>query len=163
MPIFAIPEFTGEYRWLSNFWPCAINVSGDTFPSVENAYQSAKTLFAHQEFLTCSPAEAKRLGRELPVTAPKWDTVRIVTMDFMLREKFKAGTELAEQLLATGSKDIIEGNRWGDTFWGVCDGKGRNHLGKLIMTIRSELRLQRKIQLNTAYGTISTILGVNEP
>lgn len=32
-----------------------------------------------------------------------------------------------------------EGNTWGDKFWGVCDGEGENHLGKLLMEVRAEL------------------------
>ena len=33
----------------------------------------------------------------------------------------------------------VEGNNWNDTFWGVCRGKGRNELGKVLMKVRSEL------------------------
>jgi predicted NAD-dependent protein-ADP-ribosyltransferase YbiA (DUF1768 family) len=32
--------------------------------------------------------------------------------------------------------EIVEENSWGDTFWGVSGGKGRNELGKLLMKIR---------------------------
>jgi len=28
------------------------------------------------------------------------------------------------------------GNHWGDRYWGVCDGKGENNLGKIQMGIR---------------------------
>lgn len=31
---------------------------------------------------------------------------------------------------------IIEVNNWGDTYWGVCNGIGDNHLGKILMKIR---------------------------
>jgi predicted NAD-dependent protein-ADP-ribosyltransferase YbiA (DUF1768 family) len=43
-------------------------------------------------------------------------------------------------LLETGDAELIEGNDWGDTFWGVCGGKGNNFLGKLLMEVRKELR-----------------------
>ena len=34
----------------------------------------------------------------------------------------------------------MEGNTWGDRFWGVDGGEGENHLGGLLMKIRLELR-----------------------
>ena len=43
---------------------------------------------------------------------------------------------LKDQLLATGDVELIEGNDWGDEFWGVCCGKGSNNLGKLLMLVR---------------------------
>jgi hypothetical protein len=42
-------------------------------------------------------------------------------------------------LLLTGDEELIEGNFWGDVFWGVCNGVGKNHLGKILMEVRSEL------------------------
>lgn len=48
---------------------------------------------------------------------------------------------LSEMLEATGDAELIEGNHWGDTFWGVCNGVGQNNLGKLLMAIRSENRM----------------------
>lgn len=43
-------------------------------------------------------------------------------------------------LLKTGDEELVEGNTWGDTFWGVCKGKGRNELGKILMKVREEFR-----------------------
>ena len=42
-------------------------------------------------------------------------------------------------LLATGKATLVEGNSWGDTFWGVCRGKGKNMLGKILMRVRKRL------------------------
>ena len=47
---------------------------------------------------------------------------------------------LKEMLLATGNEELIEGNLWNDTYWGVCNGKGQNKLGKILMRVREELR-----------------------
>ena len=49
------------------------------------------------------------------------------------------GAIQSEMLLATDDMEIIEGNVWGDTFWGVCDGKGENNLGKVLMEVRQHL------------------------
>ena len=56
----------------------------------------------------------------------------------LLRNKFSE-PDLAARLLATGSTELIEGNNWNDTFWGVCRGRGRNMLGQLLMEVREEI------------------------
>jgi predicted NAD-dependent protein-ADP-ribosyltransferase YbiA (DUF1768 family) len=61
-------------------------------------------------------------------------------MRSLLRQKF-AHPSMRERLLATGDEELIEGNWWGDTFWGVCNGEGQNQLGKLLMRVRHESRL----------------------
>ena len=55
-------------------------------------------------------------------------------------EKFSCNFYLLHKLLTTGDAKIVEGNTWGDTFWGVCGGVGENHLGKVLMRIRAELQ-----------------------
>ena len=46
------------------------------------------------------------------------------------------------KLLDTGDEYIMEGNWWGDKFWGIClkTNTGNNNLGKLIMQIRNTLK-----------------------
>ena len=135
-----ILEFQGEHRWLSNFWPAKVEIYGTVYPTVENAYQAAKTHSPNRDpFLTCTPGQAKRLARELQIRSD-WEEVKVYVMRRLISQKFAPGTELAEKLLDTGDCKIVEGNRWGDTFWGVCRGHGQNTLGKLIMEQRQNLR-----------------------
>ena len=49
---------------------------------------------------------------------------------------------LKSKLLSTGDCLLEEGNWWGDKFWGVDikTREGENHLGKIIMQVREELR-----------------------
>jgi predicted NAD-dependent protein-ADP-ribosyltransferase YbiA (DUF1768 family) len=61
-------------------------------------------------------------------------------MNWGVREKFK-NEELAQLLIDTDDHELIEGNWWHDYFWGVCNGKGENHLGKILMDVREELKL----------------------
>jgi len=142
----AIDRFIGPYRVYSNFWPCSIILSGDLYPSVEYAYQAAKSLdpvYRRMIRSALSPGKAKRLGRSVNLRAD-WSEVRLPTMRGLVRQKFAlrpAGNlALRVQLAATYPARLVEGNSWGDTFWGVCDGVGENHLGRLLMEIRNENR-----------------------
>jgi predicted NAD-dependent protein-ADP-ribosyltransferase YbiA (DUF1768 family) len=66
--------------------------------------------------------------------------VKVDVMRDLIAQKFAVGSELADRLLATGDQELVEGNTWGDTFWGVCDGVGENWLGRLLMERRAALR-----------------------
>jgi ribA/ribD-fused uncharacterized protein len=137
-----ILEFRGEYRWLSNFWPAAVVLDGIEYPTVEHAYQAAKTLDrAARECLRSEPrpGQVKRLGRGL-LQREDWAQVKLEVMANLLRQKFEHA-ELRNRLLATGTRQLVEGNTWGDTFWGVCRGEGQNWLGRLLMEIREECRV----------------------
>ncbi len=142
-----IDSFQGDNRFLSNFWPVPIVFEGVMYNSVEHAYVAAKSLdpeFRQRIAASVKPGEAKRLGRGVSLR-PDWEDVKLVLMEGFLRQKFAEPnlTEtayLAEKLLATGEQELVEGNHWGDTFWGVCKGVGDNNLGKLLMKIRADLR-----------------------
>jgi DNA-binding NtrC family response regulator len=66
-------------------------------------------------------------------------------MEELLMIKF-GGKEplLTRALLATGEAALIEGNSWNDTFWGVYNGSGENHLGRLLVKVREELVRQKQ-------------------
>lgn len=136
-----INDFRGEYRWMSNFHLCTVTYDGVTYPSTENAYQAAK--FEDDDFrarfVNCTPAESKKLGRSTGMVA-NWDGIRLNVMEKLLRQKFAPGTVLAQKLLDTGDEELVEGNWWNDTYWGVCRGVGENNLGKLLMKLRRELK-----------------------
>lgn len=137
-----ISEFQGKYRWLSNFWPCEVILDGEKYSSVELAYVAAKTLDKNirSQIQECkTPGQAKRFGRTLKLRND-WDNIKLFIMEDLLRQKFAKRSELGNKLIATGEQQLIEGNNWGDRFWGVCRGRGLNHLGKLLMKIRNEIR-----------------------
>jgi predicted NAD-dependent protein-ADP-ribosyltransferase YbiA (DUF1768 family) len=60
-------------------------------------------------------------------------------MEGLVRQKFSKDPVLRQRLLDTGDQDLVEGNTWGDTFWGVCRGQGSNWLGRILMDVRAEL------------------------
>ncbi len=136
-----IDGFHGEYGWLSNFHPCVIYYEGQRFKSVEHAYAAAKTLDLELRELVaqCPTAgKAKRLGRKLQLRAD-WGEVKLNLMRKFLKQKF-LNPVLGSKLILTGDTELVEGNTWGDTYWGVCQGVGENNLGKLLMEIRNNLR-----------------------
>jgi ribA/ribD-fused uncharacterized protein len=139
MPHDEIDEFQGEYRWLSNFWVARVELDGVFYPTVENAYQAAKAPPGSREpFVSCTPTQAKKMGRVFEVE--DWPARKVGVMRALLAEKFAHGTPMAERLLATGAARLVEGNAWGDVFWGVCKGRGENMLGRLLMARRDVLR-----------------------
>ena len=136
-----IDSFKDGFAFLSNFEADLIRYKGMTFRSVEHAYQAAKGMtISDMELVRDAPTAgaAKRLGRKIQMR-PDWEQVKIPLMMNFLRQKFGCLSRKAE-LLSTGNHELIEGNTWGDTFWGVCDGKGENWLGKCLMHIRKELQ-----------------------
>jgi len=136
-----INSFSGNYEFLSNFFPCLIRFEMDTYSSVEHAYQAAKTDELDQRKIireTRFASEAKRMGKHVKLR-PNWDEIKLDIMEQLLKEKFTKQNELGRWLLKTGNIELVEGNWWGDTYWGVFDGIGENHLGKLLMKIRQEL------------------------
>lgn len=140
----AIESFQGDYRWLSNFWPAEVEYEGLTYPTVEHAYQAAK--FAAESGLRQeirghpSPGRAKRTARTfVDLMLPDYGERKVEVMEALLRQKFSL-PHLRALLEATGDEEIVEGNTWGDVFWGVCKGKGKNHLGQLLMKIRGEMQ-----------------------
>jgi ribA/ribD-fused uncharacterized protein len=135
-----IDSFKGENRFLSNFWPAEVQLLGMKFPTVEHAYVAAKTtdLEKRAEIQKVSTAgQVKRLGRTLTLRED-WDEIKLSVMEDLVRQKFQH-PELAALLLATGDQELVEGNTWGDTFWGVCFDVGCNHLGLILMKVRDEL------------------------
>ncbi len=135
-----IRKFSGHYSFLSNFFPCIVEHEGIVYPSVENAYQASKSLdpAIRKQFTNLSAGHAKKLGQRIKCRED-WNDVKIDIMRELLIKKFSQ-PKLKTLLLMTESDDLMEGNTWGDTFWGVYRGKGENWLGKLLMEVRNEIR-----------------------
>jgi ribA/ribD-fused uncharacterized protein len=135
-----VVSFDGDERFLSNFYPSPVELGGVTYPTVENAYQAAKTASQNRgPFVSCSPGEAKKLGRTVELVS-NWDEIKERVMEKLLYRKFYDNPELGRKLDATGDMYLMEGNTWGDTYWGMCDGVGKNRLGALLMYVRGQLR-----------------------
>lgn len=142
-----IDSFTGKYRFLSNFYLYDRDeyfiYDGISYISNEHLYQAMKfedinirkLIAGHKigglkKFVKAIEDEHRRKD---------WLDISIQVMEIGLRYKFSL-LRFKKLLLETGDEELIEGNTWGDTFWGVYNGVGENHLGKLLMKIRKEIK-----------------------
>ena len=143
--LFIIDKFRGKHWFLSNFYP------GDK-TSLEHKFQLSKVNIRkkdHNKWIEKignaeAPREARRLGKyKLPKELIwfDWETRKVKVMLDLLFEKF-SHKKLKKKLLKTGNAQLIEGNSWGDKFWGVDEetGEGSNILGRLLMIVREVYR-----------------------
>jgi len=136
------------YNWFSNMEPLdtPFTFKGVTYNTVENFYQAMKLpynrLDLRAEIAAMPPHKAKTAIRNKSkyLWRDSWDKeVSLAVMRHALRIKFAPGTSWYTKLMETEG-EIVEWNNWGDVFWGkTLDGKGENHLGKILMEIRDGL------------------------
>jgi ribA/ribD-fused uncharacterized protein len=133
-----ITSFSRQYFFLSNFYRRQFRYNGMTFPTSEHAFQWSKaaTVDGALQILDAkTPGDAKKLGK-LIIKRPDWETKFSIWNQDQITQN-----QLAQKLVETGNAELVEGNNWGDTFWGQCPlGNGENMLGKLLMKVRSEIR-----------------------
>lgn len=145
-----IDAFRGPHASLSNFFPVKIKFEGLEYPSVEHAFQAAKTLDEGARALVAQApgaGAAKKIGKALGIQRKHWaEVVRFEVMEELLGLKFNKclHPDLVSDLLATGDAVLVEGNHWHDNVWGscMCDKCGRrgaNALGRMLMKLRAEL------------------------
>ena len=154
-----INEFRGKYYFLSNFYSCKVEWEGLTYENNEAAFQSAKCIKLEQRknFLGLDPSSAKRKGRRVKLR-DDWEEVKDQIMYEIVLNKFSQNEELRKKLIATGDEYLEEGNTWHDTYWGVCNGKGKKidkviknktweqevkEESKILMQVREELKLDK--------------------
>lgn len=136
-----ITSFSGKYFFLSNFYPCQVEFESIIYPSSEHAYMAAKTVdvSVRKTILNIeTPGKVKQFGKTIELRS-NWNNLRLHFMDLIVKSKF-SNSDLMEMLDETKGYELIEGNTWGDKFWGQSPlGVGRNELGKLLMSIRDDI------------------------
>ena len=134
-----IDNFTGKNYFLSNFSHSKIKMNGLIFDNGEAAFHSHKDPSRASEFVGLNPSAAKKLGRNVKLRED-WEEVKDNIMYQVTVAKFSQNIHLKERLLATGDKDLVEGNNWNDKYWGVCDGEGKNLFGRILVLTRNYLK-----------------------
>ena len=136
-PTVLIDAFVGKYRFLSNYYQEFVSYNGINYCNTEAAFQAQKCPERAKEFSELAPNEAKRLGRQVKLREG-WDMIKDQVMYEIVKAKFLQHPTLKHKLLNTGSAKLVEGNDWGDTYWGQVNGVGRNMLGRILMRIRED-------------------------
>jgi ribA/ribD-fused uncharacterized protein len=130
------------YEFLSNFYRSTVAYEGILYPTVEHAYQASKSSSKQTRELIKkaeTPYSAKRLGKSIELRQG-WAEEKINIMKLLIHEKFE-NPFIRWKLKDTAPLSLINENRWNDKFWGVCNGVGENHLGKILMEVREEIIL----------------------
>lgn len=143
---------------LSQWWLADFVVGGVTYPSAEHWMMAEKArLFGDDAVLdrivaAQSPAEAKKLGRAIRGFVPaQWDEQKYAIVQAGNWHKFRQHPALAEFLLATGERVLVEASPV-DAIWGIglaadaadaenpARWRGPNLLGFALMEVRDQLR-----------------------
>lgn len=140
-----INSFLNENYFLSNYYEAPVKYDGILYQNNEAAFQAQKCADKadRQSFAGLNPTAARHLGRKIPLRKD-WEQVKIPLMREIVQAKFEQNPQLREMLLATGGAYLEEGNTWGDRTWGTVNGIGANHLGRILMDVREELRMLEK-------------------
>lgn len=146
-----IASFSGLCRFLSNFFIAFflvdVGFGPQRYASVEHAFQAAKAATKEGHDLIAAaptPGHAKRMGRVVKLRED-WEQVREDIMYRCVQAKFVQNTGLRVALLRTNTRELIEGNTWGDRIWGCvwnsnnARWEGQNLLGQTLMRVRAEL------------------------
>ena len=134
----------GEHGCFSNFAHYPIRLHGRTWPTVEHFFQAQKfpdTDYEETIRLARSPAKAKGMGRTRRFRLRRdWEQVKNGIMREAVLAKFTQHGDIRAVLLATGDAVIVEDSPT-DDYWGIgAHGGGRNKLGKILMSVRDQLR-----------------------
>ncbi len=142
------------YGCFSNFSPHPIEIQGTYWPTVEHYYQAQKFVGSEEAIIIPSihgaptPEEAAALGRHGRKLRSDWEMVKTDVMRAAVLKKFSTHTEIQKVLLVTGDEVLVE-NSPTDYFWGCgADKTGQNHLGKILMSVREEIRQLLSLSVN---------------
>lgn len=140
-----IDSFRGQYRFLSNYYfaPMKFQVHGIIYVAKSNEhYFQAHKATNRRDFeavLNCNTGkQAKFTGRTIQCRAD-WYPIRDRIMYDGVVIKFTQNAGLKHSLIQTYPHELVEGNTWGDTYWGKCNGQGQNKLGLILMVVRNQL------------------------
>ena len=138
MEVKDILGFRGKYGFLSNMYMIDIEIDGIVYKSSEHYYMAMKTtndVYRQKIMDAPNSPKAKRIAAKIPLRTDWEEKYKNQTMLVALVNKFRI-PEMRDKLLATGNSYIEETNHWNDVYWGVCNGEGKNMLGKMLMFVR---------------------------
>ena len=134
-----IKSLTNEYKPLSNYFEAKFEFKGIKYRNVINAFvaQFFENETQQRVIAGSIPSRAQTLLKSAPLKMTEEE--QLALMHDIIMEKVKAHKEIKE-LLLNSEGEIINNVSWDDTFWGVMNGEGKNHTGKILESIREELK-----------------------
>lgn len=136
--------YENEFYVFSNFSSFMLEWKGKLYMTSEHVYHSEK--FEDEEIKeqirnTRSAHDAMKLAQaNEDKYRADWGDIELKVMKDILRAKVEQHPYVKKKLLQSGDKELIE-DSWRDAFWGWGPDKdGKNHLGKLWMEVREEIR-----------------------
>lgn len=158
-----ITKFRGYNYYMSNRSDYKVSFFGLDYDRSENAFQAMKCINKSQREVFCKMIfkEAKKLGKRVNCRTD-WNSIRKDVMFNILLCKFVQHRDIREKLIATCDIPLIEGNVWGDTYWGVCNGVGLNNMGKTLMNVREFLSPYKNPKYIYAKDLDVVIIKLNE-
>lgn len=143
-----IKEFKNQYFFLSNFYEYPIYYNKLVFCNAEAAFQAQKVINEKNQykFINLNASQARKLGKTVQLRK-NWEEIKDNVMYEIVKRKFTINKELQQKLLETKEEELVEGNWWHDTYWGVDSktGIGQNKLGKILMKVREEVKSSNAI------------------
>jgi len=142
--------------YLSNWYPCELEISGFKYNCVEQFMMACKAnVFGDISTLAQimhepKPSRQKRLGKQvLGFTDETWDLHKEEVVYQGCMAKFEQNPELLEKLVSTNGKHLVEASPY-DRIWGIGfsdtdperldENKwGLNLLGKILMKVREDI------------------------
>jgi hypothetical protein len=144
---------TSECDWMRNdyYTASAVVIGGISFPTIEHAYQAAKTTNTDKkrEISLCwFTKEARQLGRKIELDIDDWEMKRCDVMETLILKKFLSNDDLKDRLIKTNDDEIIAD--YNDSYWGIgSDNNGDNILGKILEHVRSQLQIMEGYSFKT--------------
>jgi len=122
-------------------------MQGENWQTVEHYYQAQKFIGTKDEEVSPiiqaapTPEEAAALGRDRTrQVRADWEQVKTEVMRQAVLKKFLTHPDIQAILIATDDLLIVE-NSPKDYYWGCGKDKtGNNHLGKILMSVRQQLK-----------------------
>lgn len=146
-----------EFECLSNWGKYPVTYKGNTYPTLEHGFMHIKCIengemISAQAVMDCSePYIAKQIGDKINIKKNVWTQKKSEEiMAALVNAKFTSGSDMATELLQTGSKYLAETGRNMIYACGLSmthkdvlkkeSHTGKNRLGHLLMKQRANLR-----------------------
>lgn len=137
-----------EFYALSNFSSFMLFWNGHDWMTSEHAYHSEKftdpAVLEELKQARSAHAAMQIARKHADKVRPDWDAIKLEVMKRILQAKVEQHEYVRRKLLQTGDRVLVE-DSWRDDFWGWGPNRdGANHLGRLWMQVRTEIRIENR-------------------